>query len=380
MVKRRVYMRNRFLHEYVESSNAKLVVITLTNSCNLECTYCYEHNKAILFMDDETALDIIEKELCKDDGVDFVAFQFFGGEPFIAFEQLKKIYDFLETRTWKKEWCGFMTTNGTLVHGEVQDWILEHSERIELYLSIDGTRDMHNRNRCNSYDDIDIEFFVREYPTAKMTISSETLPGLAEGTIHLHELGFTVNSTTGHGIDWKEEDANILAEQMNKLSEYYMAHPELTPSTILNLESIMDMNPYTETPKHFCGISSMMRSYDVDGRDYPCHAFAPLAIGEEKSEAAKNIDFSRPLSRDMLDDKCKKCPIVGQCPTCYAINFSESGNIFTISDKACIIAKVRFLCNAKFQYWRYESGLLNLTESEELRFLQNIMALQEIEF
>lgn len=372
-------MRNKILHEYVESPDTKLVVITLTNSCNLECTYCYEHNKAVLFMDDETAFRIIEEELNRNDNVSFVAFQFFGGEPFIAFEQLKRIYAFLESRTWKKEWCGFMTTNGTLIHGEVQKWILEHSDRIELYLSIDGTRDMHNRNRCNSYDDIDIAFFAKEYPTAKMTVSSETLPGLAEGTIHLHELGFTISATTGHGIDWKENDSEILAEQMEKLADYYMEHPELVPSTILNLESIMDMDPYTENPKHFCGISAMMRSYDVDGRDYPCHAFAPLAIGEEKAEAAKNIVFPRTITRDMLDEKCRTCPIVGQCPTCYAINFSESGNIFAISDKACKIAKVRFLCNAKFQYKRYEAGLLHLTDSEELKFLQNISALQSIE-
>lgn len=42
---------------------------------------------------------------------------------------------------------------------------------------------MHNLNRSNSYNDIDVDFFRKTWPTQaiKMTISAETLPMLADG-------------------------------------------------------------------------------------------------------------------------------------------------------------------------------------------------------
>lgn len=48
---------------------------------------------------------------------------------------------------------------------------------------------MHNVNRSNSYDDIDLDFFLEMYPEqdVKMTVSRETLPHLAEGVIELHQ-------------------------------------------------------------------------------------------------------------------------------------------------------------------------------------------------
>lgn len=37
----------------------------------------------------------------------------------------------------------------------------ENKERFIVGLSLDGTREMHNRNRSNSYDKIDIPFLLR---------------------------------------------------------------------------------------------------------------------------------------------------------------------------------------------------------------------------
>jgi len=364
---------------FMNKPHTKIIILTLTNQCNLACTYCYEHNKEPKAMSLETALSIVEREMTMEDGSDFVCIYYFGGEPYLAFDKIRQIHAFLKSRTWKKGWYGFTTTNGTLVHGDVQQWLLDNFDTMEVYLSIDGSREMHNRNRSNSYDLIDTGFFLRHFPFAKMTVSLETLPHLADGVIALHEMGFEVSSNLGHGVPWTEDCPVILAQQLQKLTDYYLAHPELTPSTILRL-GIQDLTPGTKTPRRFCGVGPMMRSYDTDGSAYPCHAFAPLCLGKEKAEAAKKLDFSCALCLEELDEKCRSCPVVGMCPTCYGINFGMYDNIYHVSDAHCRMMKVQFLANAMFRYRLYQLGRLkDLTPDKELRLLRNIRAVQTLQ-
>lgn len=376
-ISRRKTMRKN-LDRFMNKPGTKIIILTLTNQCNLRCTYCYEHNKETRTMELQTALDIIEREMTMDDGSDFVCIYYFGGEPYLEFEKIKAIHNFLGSHKWEKGWHGFTTTNGTMVHGEVQDWLIENFDTMEVYLSLDGTREMHNKNRSNSYDLIDIDFFLKYFPFAKMTVTSETLPNLAEGVIALHEKGFEVSSNLGEGIPWPEECTEILAEQLQTLINYYLEHPELTPSTILR-SGIQDLDPGTEHPKRFCGVGPMMRSYDTDGIAYPCHAFAPLCIGKEKAEASKKLDFSCPLCMEEVDEKCRNCPLIGNCPTCYGINYSACGNVYHITDDCCRMMKVQFLANAMFQYQQYRLGRKEFkSEEAELKFLRNVKAVQEL--
>ncbi len=365
------------LDQFMNKPGTKIVILTLTDSCNLSCVYCYEHNKEPKTMPLETALSIVEKELTVDDGSDFVCVYYFGGEPYLQFEEIREIHKFLHSRSWPKGWFGFTTTNGTLVHGEIQEWLKENASSMEVYLSLDGTREMHNRNRSNSYDKIDIEFFKNEYPFAKMTVTEESLPTLADGIMELHQKGFEVSANLGYGIPWSENAPEVLSEQLVKLIDFYMEHPEYKPATMMNL-AIMDMNPGAEVPKRFCGVGPYMKSYDVDGQAYPCHAFAPLCLGDDRAEEAKKLDFSCPMSKGLLDEKCRECPVVGVCPTCYGINFGASGNVYHIPDEHCRMMKVQFLANAMFQYKLYSAGRLELTKEEELKLLTNIAAVQKL--
>ena len=71
----------------------KTVILILTHKCNLNCVYCYEHNKGIDTIDLENAKEIIEREMLSDDGYDR-EIEFFGGEPFLEFEKIVELHDF----------------------------------------------------------------------------------------------------------------------------------------------------------------------------------------------------------------------------------------------------------------------------------------------
>lgn len=370
-------MMRKNLDRFMNKPTTKIVILTLTNWCNLSCSYCYEHNKNVSTMSVDTAIKILKKEMSMKDGSSFVCVYYFGGEPFSEFETICQIHSFLKKGHWDKGWFGFATTNGTLVHGDIQNWLHDNQDTMEVYLSLDGTKLMHNINRSNSYDRIDVGFFLKEYPFAKMTVTSQTLPNLAEGIIYLHNSGFQVSANLGYGIDWLNLDFEILSTQLTKLIDFYLINPSIKPATLLD-QDIMDLEPESPIPKRFCGIGSLMKAYDTDGRLYPCHAFSPLSLGENKAISAKEIDFSLPLDRNDLDEKCRYCPIVGSCPTCYGINYSHSGNIYRIPEAHCKMMKVLFLANAMFKYKQYELGQLELTKEKELKLLRNIRICQRL--
>ncbi|MBQ7217098.1 MAG: 4Fe-4S cluster-binding domain-containing protein [Synergistaceae bacterium] len=365
------------LDRYMNRPQTKIVILTLTNSCNLSCVYCYEHNKEACRMTYELAEEIIAREMTANDGSDFVCIYYFGGEPFTEFGTVKRIHSYLKSRIWPKKWFTFCTTNGTLVHGGIQKWLLENDSTIEVYLSIDGTEEMHNANRSGSYSRIDVKFFAEHFPFAKMTLTPKTLPGLSAGVIHLHGLGFEVSANIGHGIRWSSSDPAIFAEQLNILTDFYLSHPEYKPVNTLDAP-ITELDPGTSTPRRFCGVGPLMKSYDNEGSVYPCHAFAPLCIGKERAEEAQKLDFSKPLELSELDEKCRSCPIIGHCPTCYGINLGASGNVYHVPEDHCSMMKIQFMAGAKFKFMLYKSGRLQLTPEEEVKFLRNIAAIQTL--
>lgn len=369
----------RRLDRYVNSEHTKTIVLIITNQCNLRCVYCYEENKSCKTMSFETAKEIIVKEMYAQNKFDMICVDFMGGEPFLQFQLMKDILQFLKDNSWSKKWFCFTTTNGTLVHGEVQQWLLDNKDSMEALLSLDGTREMHNTNRSNSYDRIDIDFFRKTSPYVKMTISDKTLPHIAQGIIDLHEHGLYVSANLGYGIDWNDDNnLNIFAEQLMILCDYYLSHPEKQPSTILDL-GIEAINPYNDYAIKYCGVGTQMTAYDVDGLSYPCHMFAPITLGNEKSQLARSLNLTSEFSPSLLDEKCRKCPVLSICPTCYGINFERTGNVYNKDDAHCRMMKVQFLANAYFKYQCYLRGKFkNLSKEDEYRLLNNIRLIQSL--
>ena len=145
--------------DHFHKNKVKTVMLTLTHRCNLACTYCYETDKNAEQMSEETAFRIIEAEMNGNPNIDFIEFDLFGGEPFINFDLMKKIVSFLKSRKWNKKWVCFITTNGTLVHKNIQEWLIENRDCVVCCISLDGIAEMHNYNRSNSFDKIDLSFF-----------------------------------------------------------------------------------------------------------------------------------------------------------------------------------------------------------------------------
>ena len=342
---------------------SKNITLVLTHSCNLNCVYCYEHHKDSCTMSASLAKELVEKELTMDDGVSMVEFDFFGGEPLLEFDTIKEVVEYTIAREYDKDYIFFITTNGVLLDEEKKAWLREHTDALQIGLSLDGTKEMHDKNRCGSFDKIDIDFFKNTYPeeSVKMTISKETLGSLAEGVIFCHEIGMDVSCNLAYGIDWDDkENQKIFSEQLKLLIDYYLANPSIKPCAILDINRIKSVAMQADSTVRLCGAGYAMRAYDCDGTCYPCQFFLPICVGDEKAKKSLLIDFSNlKLEDNQIDEKCRTCLIRNVCPTCYGNNYATTGDVYRRDMRLCEMNIIQFQAIAYFACKRFEMQQLD---------------------
>lgn len=360
-----------------KNQRSRCVTLTLTETCNLSCVYCYENNKSDRKLNFDTAKDIILKEFA-DDTSDEITFELFGGEPFCNFDLIKKIVTFIKSKSRPKKYRIFITSNGTLVDDEIKQWLIENRNYVVVGLSLDGNREMHNINRSNSFDDIDIDFFQENYPnqTVKMTISHLTLPNMAEGVIYLHEKGFRVHCNFAYGLDWSEKSyQKTLYMQLKKLVDYYLYHPSVEPCSMLNYHIEMIHEEKASFFKRWCG-TGFMHTYDVNGDCYPCQFFMPISMGNN-SKKLEEVTIPREIPIDLVDSKCRNCPMSIICPTCYGANYAATGNFYRKDDNYCILMKISFLANSYYRWKLVKEGYYDKNDTEKLYLLRGISIIQK---
>jgi uncharacterized protein len=350
------------------NTTQKVVMLILTENCNLSCSYCYEHFKTSRTMNFDTAKRILDYELDFEDGYTDVIIEFFGGEPFLEFNLLKDIYYYINDKAWNKNVLFFATTNGTLIHGDIQEWLHENRTKMCCGISLDGTPQMHDRNRSHSFSDINIDFFRKTWSkqTCKMTISEETLPQLAEGIFYLQEVGYEVKATFAQGIDWSKEDNLILLEhELQKLVRYYIEHKDQPLCDFLNLK--LDMVHYSKASStKWCGVGEQVKAYDINGNIYPCQAFAPQTLGLDEGNPFKGTTLDH--FTDFIDEGCRECIISPICPTCYGANYQRTGDYRKRDKSLCQFNKLCTLASSYVQYQRLTSKL-KLDEMTQEQYL-----------
>lgn len=357
------------------------VTITTNENCNLNCIYCYENKKSNKSFDVEKVQKKLTKILNSTSGGG-TTISFHGGEPFLVFPKIKELCEWLWSNDFKEPFRCFATTNGTLIHGEIQSWLYEHRDKFICSLSLDGNREMQNVNRSNSFDSIDIPFFIETWPFQgiKMTISQKTISSLAEGVIFLHNLGIpNVRANLSEMTDWSDEKyLCTFREELQKLSAFYLDNPKIKPCSLFNVPFFKTLEE--STPQKWCGVGEAP-SYNIDSEKlYPCHLFYPSVCGEQKAKDAVLIDFS--LLESYVSDECSDCSFLRICPTCYGANYIERGHPALRDMSLCKFHKVRFAIVAEYEFTRIQKVLETSGDSLEqptrIRYYRIIEGIKKI--
>lgn len=154
--------------------------ISINNKCNLKCRYCHFSEKKIVevYMNIYKILDNIKAYVDKND-IEIFKIGFVGnGEPLLDYDELKDYILYLKDYIKTSKIEAYTITNGILIDKEKLEFFKEN--KVKVGFSIDGPKDIHNLNRCNSFDRV-IAAIDRyrevfgEYPTMNVTVGKESL-------------------------------------------------------------------------------------------------------------------------------------------------------------------------------------------------------------
>jgi radical SAM protein with 4Fe4S-binding SPASM domain len=284
--------------------------------------------------------------------MDGVEINLIGGEPLLEFDLIKSMVEYTSTKKPKDRYLFYATTNGTLLTEEMKLWFTQNKACFWLGLSLDGAKETHDHNRCNSFNKIDINFFRNTWPgqSVKMTLSDFSLSYLAKDIKYIHSLGFPirgVNEFEGD-FDWDHDKyIKALVPQLKELVEYYVENDTIPINQLLDMK-LHYCESKTKERKKWCGIGDGAIFFDVDGKIYPCNYITPMTFSDNEIGKLLEIDYKD--INNFIDEECyNNCYIYAICPTCTAACYKINGTFKQRTKSRCRTQRLLALFAADLQ-------------------------------
>lgn len=358
---------------YGESNQSLRLTFQPTNRCNLNCSYCYQNNKGAQNLPTWMAKKLIDKIFSNDkeyfkgflqDDYLNIILDFIGGEATLCMDFVNDVTDYFIAKCveFKKEhWLlnfeVWLETNGTTYfQPKVQEYIKRHVDRMDLPITLDGSKECHDACRKyydgrGSFDDVykAIKHYIAtygKYPNTKITISPNNVEYMFDAIKTMIDLGY-------HGVRlscvnedvWDKEHDDIFREQLEKYYDYleksgasFVLYPYSKPTTYKS-----------ELQAGNCGTNGNMLCLDCHGKIYLCHRFTEISdlkgkeslsignIDEGITENGLQIIEEIRKSMEMTENtpSCKNCAIGGACESCPAFNYEHYGRTHGIIKTNC---------------------------------------------
>lgn len=155
--------------------------ISINNRCNLFCKYCHFHEKKSIKENEMNVFQILDNIMYHIDKQHINQFKlgFVGnGEPLLDYALLKEYILYIKEYLKNRKIAAYTITNGVLVDEE--KLVFLHNNNINIGFSIDGIKEIHNKLRCNSYEQVmkAINLFYSingKYPSMNCTVGKDIL-------------------------------------------------------------------------------------------------------------------------------------------------------------------------------------------------------------
>ena len=392
------------------------VTFQITNACNLDCDYCYEHHKENTSMPIEVGrkiVDLIIDMWEKDDkkalinkGTKTVILSFIGGEPLLEVNLIDQIIEYFFLECGRRH-CSLLqlfrisiSTNGqNFFDKDVQAFIKKYQPFLSLNVSIDGIKELHDAHRVdrngNGSFDKAFEAFKAANPSGhrqtKMTFVPESFQYIFDSVKFMLDNGADfIACNYAYEPYYSIEDGKILYSQLKKLSDYLIETKENRMITMLDWNVGKPFNKQTDN-HNWCGGTGNMLAFSPDGNAYPCLRYCPISIGKEKSNKIKIGDingiYNTPLTvkiKDYLDsitltsqstEECINCPVASGCGWCSAYNYEVFGTPNKRVTNICNAHKARVLASYRYHNKRFlalhddRPRIIHMPKEEALKFI-----------
>lgn len=355
----------------------KAMCLHMAHDCNLRCKYCFAstgdfgHGRKL--MDFETAKEAIDLLIKLSVGRRNLEVDFFGGEPMMNFEVLKKTVAYARSieKENRKNFRFTVTTNGLMLNDDNIDYI--NREMSNVVLSIDGRKEVNDKMRVRidgsgSYDSIvpklqklvanrgDKEYYVRgTYTRYNLDFDKDVL--------NLYDLGFdqiSVEPVVGPETDdysIRPQDIPEIEASYERLMNEMIKRRTIDKNNNFNFFHFMvDLSngPCAIKRLKGCGSGNEYIAITPDGDLYPCHQFVgntDFKMGTSE-KGIERKDLKEDFSKANLFHKptCQNCWAKFFCSGgCNANNYAFNGSMYDPHELSCELERIRLECAIALQ-------------------------------
>lgn len=369
-----------------KNSSVQLIELFVSQDCNMKCIYCYGsdgsyHQQGL--MDIATAKQAIDWFYMHCDNPDNACIVFFGGEPLMNFPVVKQSIEYAEERFGDGKITYGMATNMTLMTDEYLDFFAS-LPKMYLLASIDGSRELHNRQRPMRNGEDSYELCTKNiakalqrgiYCTGRATVYSET--NRMEVYSELKRLGVNawqltpVSGCAADGVKRNDVEQlyqifiNTLPDKIIAFIDAIKKHDKIMADELMEDEDIRSIviegANGAEIQRNFMGCSAgrSQMAISATGDMYPCHRFVGMqefCFGSILDNTIKSGWHEFSSSKFTGNPSCAKCTFryacKGECYyQCYADGPHKS--IFAMPKYFC-----EFMC-MRFKLTIYVAHMLN---------------------
>lgn len=355
------------------------LVLSLTERCNLRCTYCYykvSHEARSLVMSDEIMEAAIRLAFERTIALrqTFLNITFFGGEPLLCMDAIHRGVEFAKSLVAERFGGDFVVgvgaaeksstkfrlrfavnTNGTLLDDSIIEFMKR--ERFRVYLSLDGPEAHHNICRrqvdgTGSFKLIEPHIpALRKLDTVVLSVvTRDNMRSLSDAVRWIQAQGLR-NMTAAVDFDgkWTGEEFDVLAREYTELAKLWLEFKR--NKTPFYLGTIQDKLKFRLTGQRHrtstCHVVEGIVACAANGNLFPCTRFisskpdAPYIMGNVYDEPAKI--FGGDVARDVRDffdrdkEDCEGCAIRFRCHAheCACTSFYSTGSIHGVSPEVC---------------------------------------------
>lgn len=307
--------------------------ISITNKCNLRCSYCYERhlNTEHGCITPQTMHKITEFINSRGDaGTVYL----FGGEPLLYKDTVRFFCENLRARQF------VITTNGTLLDEPFVKWCADRG--VVINMSHDGA-DCIERGADRETLDNNLRMLLKYQPDTlvQLVYTEDNLPQLYDNIMYIKGLGVKKVSAAMNAFlvpDDPDSFGDLLREQWKKIAGI---------DDLFVYELALKKKSIKENKRSTCELCKKKLFINWDGNFYPCIQFqnipefrcGDLAVGIEADKARKeHPDYS------MRAERCEGCEIAEYCRnSCACRKMATTGTVRDISEAACLEEQVQIL-------------------------------------
>ena len=350
----------------MKSDEIKALCIHICHDCNFRCRYCFADEGAYhaqrQMMSLDTAKAAIDFLITNSGKRKVLEVDFFGGEPLMNFEVIKKTVYYAKEQAAKvgKRFLFTTTTNALLLNDEVIEFF--NAEMENVVLSLDGRKEIHDaiRKSVNGKGTFDLiidkmkkfvsmrgdkSYYVRGTFTAKNLDFSKDVLFIAEQGFDSISMEPVVTDLPDLQI--KKEHLDTVKKEYENLCEAYLEkYKKGEGFNFFHFNIDLEGGPCLSKRVSACGAGNEYFSVVPNGDLYPCHQFAgdpKFYLGDVK-QGIVHPEIREKFKNSCLftRKKCKDCFAKFICSGgCNANNYHFNGDIDEPYEMTCEMMKKR---------------------------------------